>query len=279
MIRATVTSLILVAVALALIFRAANPLSPAKVRADQSAATLTVLCAAGLSPVMTELTQAFETASSPRFDVKVDVSYKGSAQLIALHRIAQSGDLLIAADTFYHQSLIDQGLCSPAVIIAQQTPCLIIAGAASEPASLVEALTSGKFRTSIPKPDHAAIGRLVASIEVASIEGADRYNTFAQQATVTRETVSQVAGDVDQGIADIGMGWSTTALQFENTKSWNVEAWQQHRSSIGVSVLASSTNVDAAQAFEEFMVGDVAKSILKQHGYIVDGFESVEVNP
>ena len=274
MIRATVTSLILVAVALALIFRAANPLSPAKVRADQSAAALTVLCAAGLSPVMTELTQAFETASSPRFNVKVDVSYKGSAQLIALHRIAQSGDLLIAADTFYHQSLIDQGLCSPAVIIAQQTPCLIIAAAASEPASLVEALTSGKFRTSIPKPDHAAIGRLVASIE-----GADRYNTFAQQATVTRETVSQVAGDVDQGIAEIGMGWSTTALQFENTKSWNVEAWQQHRSSIGVSVLASSTNVDAAQAFEGFMVGDVAKSILKQHGYIVDGFESVEVNP
>ena len=106
MIRATVTSLILVAVALALIFRAANPLSPAKVRADQSAATLTVLCAAGLSPVMNELTQAFETASSPEFDVKVDVSYKGSAQLIALHRIAQSGDLLIAADTFYHLSLI-----------------------------------------------------------------------------------------------------------------------------------------------------------------------------
>ena len=125
MIRATVTSLILVAVALVLIYRAADPSSPVKAQADQSAATLTVLCAAGLSPVMSELTREFETAPSSAGEVKVDVSYKGSAQLIALHRIAQSGDLLIAADTFYHQSLIDQGLCSPTVIIAQQTPCLI----------------------------------------------------------------------------------------------------------------------------------------------------------
>ena len=74
MIRATITSLLLVAVALALIFRAGDPSSPVKAGSDQPAATLTVLCAAGLSPVMTELTQAFETESSPGFDVKVDVS-------------------------------------------------------------------------------------------------------------------------------------------------------------------------------------------------------------
>jgi len=274
MIRATVTSLILVAVALVLIYRAADPSSPVKAQADQSAATLTVLCAAGLSPVMSELTREFETAPSSAGEVKVDVSYKGSAQLIALHRIAQSGDLLIAADTFYHRSLIDQGLCSPTVIIAQQTPCLIIAADATEPASLDEALTSGGFRTSIPKCDHAAIGRLVASIE-----GDDKYEAFAGQATVTRETVSQVASDVDQGIADIGIAWNTTALQFDNTKSWNVQTWQRHRSSIGVSVLSSSANVGAAGAFEKFLVGDVAKSILKQHGYVVDDFDSVRVNP
>ena len=272
MIRATVTSLILVAVAVALIYRAGASSLPEKPSSDKSPATLTVLCAAGLSPVMTELTRAFETVSSPGFDIKVDVSYKGSAQLIALHRIAQSGDLLIAADTFYHQTLIDQGLCSPAVIVAHQTPCLIIADTRAAPESLDEALTSGKFRTSIPKRDHAAIGRLVASIE-----GAQRYDAFARQATVTRETVSQVASDVGQGIADIGIAWNTTAHQFENTKSWNVEAWQQHRSSIGVSVLSSSKNVDAAQAFEEFMVSDVAKSILKEHGYDVDDFDSAKL--
>ena len=84
---------------------------------------------------------------------------------------------------------------------------------------------------------------------------------------------------MDQGIADIGIAWDTTALQFENTKSWNVQAWQSHRSSIGVSVLSSSKNVDAARAFEKFLAGDVAKSILKKHGYFVDDFESVEVNP
>jgi molybdate transport system substrate-binding protein len=274
MIRAVVSSLVLMSVAVALIYRAGVSSSAANSGSNRSPASITVLCAAGLAPVMADLTHAFETASSPRFDIKVDVSYKGSAQLVALQRVAQSGDLLIAADTFYHQTLVDQGLCSPAVAIAHQTPCLIIAGSVAAPRSLEEALTSGKFRTSVPKRDHAAIGRLVASIE-----GDQRYDRFAREATVTRETVSQVASDVDQGIADIGIAWNTTALQFENAKPWIVDAWQQHRSSIGVSVLSSVKNVEAAQAFERFMTGDVAKSILEQHGYGVDDFELAKVKP
>ena len=274
MIRAAVTSLILVAVAVALIYRAgASPL-PAKPSSNNSPARITLLCAAGLAPVMAELTHAFESASSRVSDVKIDVSYKGSAQLVALHRVAQSGDLLVAADTFYHQTLIDQGLCSRAVIVAHQAPCLIISDAVVDPASLEEALASGKFRTSIPKRDHAAIGRLVASIV-----GPEQYDSFARQATVTRETVSQVAGDVDQAVADIGIAWNTSALQFENTRSWSVEQWQQHRSSIGVSLLSCSKNVDAARGFERFMVSAVAKSILKQHGYVVDDFDSAKVKP
>ena len=274
MIRATVTSLILVAVAVALIYRAGASSLPEKPSSDKSPATLTVLCAAGLSPVMTELTRAFETVSSPGFDIKVDVSYKGSAQLIALHRIAQSGDLLIAADTFYHQTLIDQGLCSPAVVIANQTPCLIISDAATPPRSLDDALTSGKFRTSIPKSNHAAIGRLVASIE-----GPQRYEAFTQQSTVSRETVSQVASDIDQGIADVGIGWNTSALQFANTKSWDVEAWQPHRSSVGVSILSSSQNEAAAKTFQKFLLGESAKHILNKHGYAVDDLDTVEATP
>ena len=272
MIRPAVTSLILVAVAVALIFRAgAAPSAPTTIP-HQSSQTITVLCAAGLSPVMAELTGAFESA--PECEVRVDVSYKGSAQLIALHRIAQSGDLLIAADTFYHQTLIDQGLCSPAVVIANQTPCLIISDAATPPRSLDDALTSGKFRTSIPKSNHAAIGRLVASIE-----GPQRYEAFTQQSTVSRETVSQVVSDIDQGIADVGIGWNTSALQFANTKSWDVEAWQPHRSSIGVSILSSSQNEAAAKTFEEFLLGESAKHILKKHGYAVDDLDTVEATP
>ena len=268
MMRWAVTSLVLVAVAGALIYRAGASSTPAKPDFGQSPAKISLLCAAGLAPVMTELVAAFES------NVKVDVSYKGSAQLVALHRIAKSGDLLIAADIFYHQALIDQGLCSPAVTVAYQTPCLIIADAIADLESSHHALTSGKFRTSIPKRDHAAIGRLVASIE-----GDQRYDAFASLATVTRETVSQVAGDVDQGIVDVGICWNTTARQFENTKSWDVEHWQQHRSSIGISILSSVNNRDAARKFEQFMVGDVAKSIWRHHEYAVDDEDFTEAHP
>jgi molybdate transport system substrate-binding protein len=267
MIRWAVTSLIFVAVASALIYRAGASSSSKELAFSQSPAKINLLCAAGLAPVMTELVGAYKS------NVKVDVSYKGSAQLVALYRIAQSGDLLIAADTFYHQTLIDQGLCSPAVSVAYQTPCLVVANDIADLGTPLKALASGKFRTSIPKRAHAAIGRLVASIE-----GAEQYDEFARQATVTRETVSQVAGDVDQGIVDVGIGWNTTALQFENANTWNVEAWQQHRSCIGISILSSAKNVDAAREFEQFLVGGVAKAIWRRHGYAVDE-DLAEVHP
>ncbi len=278
MIRPAVTSLILVAVAVALIYRAGAPPSAGNGNSNGSPSTITVLCAAGLSPVMGELTDVFESTAAEDSSIKIDVSYKGSAQLVALHRVAQSGDLLAAADTFYHQPLIDSGLCSPADIVAYQTPCLIVATDAAATGSIDETLLSGKFRTSIPKRGHAAIGRLVASIE-----GTEKYNSFSRLATVTRETVSQVAGDVDQGVVDIGIAWNTTSLQFENTKSLTVDAWQGYRSSIGVSVLSSSKNVAAAEAFKEFLGGQRAKGILKKHGYLVSdgpGHQgSVEAQP
>jgi len=273
MIRPAVTSLILVVVAVALIYRAGASLPSAKPSPRQSPVQITVLCAAGLAPVMADLVSAFESASDAEPYAKIDVSYKGSAQLVALHRVARSGDLLIAADTFFHQPLVDAGLCKPAVVIAQQTPCLLIAEGVAKPESLDDALISGTFRTSIPKSAHAAIGRLMASIE-----GADRYELFSGQATVTRETVSQVASDVDQGIADIGIVWNTTAQQFANTKSWNIDAWQSFRSSIGVSVLSSSKKVAAAEMFEKFMTGAAAKEILKEHGYFVSQPDAVEAN-
>ncbi len=270
MIRPAVTSLILAIIALVLIFLAGD--RQRKIQPLASRPTLTVLCAAGLAPVMDELKTAFELEAGRR--VRVAVDYKGSAQLVALQRVGKTGDLLIAADTHYHQHLVEDGLCNAPVEIARQHPCLIVQPQTIHPESWEDALISGKFRTSIPKSSQAAIGRLVASIV-----GNNQYRAITNQATVSRETVTQVASDVDQGVVDVGITWNTTAHQFPRTCTLDVPDWQAHRSSIGVSILSSTQDRQAAESFVKFVTGQSARAILKRHGYSSAQNDAVEAQP
>ena len=223
-----------------------------------SAARITVLCAAGLSNVMEELRDAFESTSP----IEIDFSFKGSAQLVAFYRIGGSGDLLIAADVAYHRDLVDERLCDPPIVIGEQFPCLITDRNTPRPESLTAALLSEKFRTSIPMHHQAAIGR-----RVAQIVGIDQYQAFSEAAFVTRENVTQVATDVDQGITDVGVVWSATAISFFNLTTHRYEKLTRARSEIGVSILSSTKHRPAASAFAKFLTQSSAKLILEAHGY------------
>ena len=219
---------------------------------------VTVLCAAGLAPMMEELKTVFEQHNQ----CIVDITYKGSAELVALHQIQKAGDVLIAADTDYHLPLVENGLCDPPVTIGFQFPCLI---ANTEIVADVtpEVLRTNQYRTSIPKRDHAAIGRAVAAIV-----GNDTYDAYIDSATVSRETVSQVASDVDQQIADVGVAWNTTAAAFNRTRTIVVASWKDARSTIGASLLSSSTEKKAAVAFIDFLGSSIAKPIVEKFGYV-----------
>lgn len=266
----TIGSCFLIAISLLAILLAGN-LSPGRARSGRSfEATrppeVTVLCAASLAPAMDDIKRAFEADHH----ATVRVNYQGSAQLVSLFRISAVGDVLIAADQQYHQPLIDDGLCEPPQTIGFQTPCLV-GRANATPSQLT--LTQGdaidrlmEGRSSIPKPDHAAIGR-----RIANQIGTDRYDDLLARATVSRETVSQVATDVDQGFADWGIAWNTSSRQFNNVRRIEVKEWVAAGSQIGVSRLRSARrrdgNVDSfADALVGFIAGPRGQAILQRHG-------------
>lgn len=224
--------------------------------------TIIVLCAPSLAGPMEELKQAFNQSKANIGKLRVENTYRGSAELLAMYEISRIGDVLIAADVDYHNDFITAGFCNDAEPLAKQLPCLVFTSvSAKEALSVLEDETT-EITTAVPKPKHAAIGR-----KVAAILGNARYDTLLRRAKVSRETVSQVTADVSSGIVDVGIAWSTSSQQFSNLNSVVPTQWSGHWSQIGVSVFRNSPRLQSAETFVDFLTSAEAEEIFTKYGF------------
>ena len=229
-------------------------------------ATLTILCGPSLSGPMEEAKKEFPLSGEGAAGIGIEITYRGSAELLPLYEVSGFGDMLIAADVDYHRPLVEKKLCDAPMILGQQYPCLIFTSV-SQPAAL-SILSNDEMAdqvsTSLPKTEHAAIGR-----KVAAIIGTADYQRLADKAKVTRETVSQVAADVSNEIVDVGIAWSTTSKQFANLQQAVPEGWEQRGSEVGASIFTDSKNRSAAERFRTFLTSPTGRAIFERHGFDV----------
>jgi ABC-type molybdate transport system substrate-binding protein len=234
---------------------------------------MTVLCAPSLSGPMEELKRSFNQLSQDDGGFIVEITYRGSAELLSLYQISGSGDLLVAADAVYHQPFVEEKLVDSPILVGQQLPCLIYtdlprnralsilsnpSSAKSSPGHSSPNLTT----TSIPKSEHAAIGR-----QVKKILGQNQYQRLLSNAKVTRETVSQVAADVSNKIVQLGIAWNTTAKQFPNLKTIVPPDWQKHPSNVGASVFINSPRRRPAERFRKFLASPHGSATFERYGF------------
>jgi len=218
---------------------------------------------------MEELKKIYHHSESNVDGIRVENTYRGSAELLATYKIGQFGDVLIAADVGFHEEFIAARFCSSTLPLGRQFPCLIYRGISEEEALSILSTDALPITTSIPKPKHAAIGR-----RVASIVGTRQYESLVGCAKVSRETVSQVAADVSNGIVDAGIAWSTSVHQFANLQSVIPPGWSGHSSQIGASVLLNSSRLVAAERFVDFLASSEAQEIFLKHGFASRTIES-----
>ena len=231
--------------------------------------TIVVLCAPSLAGPMEELKQIFNQSDNNAAGIRVENTYRGSAELLAMYEISQIGDVLIAADVDYHDEFIAAQFCDAPQSLGRQYPCLVFTNVSSEDALSVLSDKDSKVTIAVPKPRHAAIGR-----RVASILGGKEYQLLVDHAKVSRETVSQVAADVSSGIVDVGIAWSTSSQQFGNLKNVVPAGWPDHSSQIGASVLLNSPRLEAAETFVDFLASPVAQKVFLKHGFASSAVKS-----
>ena len=147
---------------------------------------LTVLAAAGLRKPIEAILEQYKSECG----VAVDVQYGGSNMLLNQLKVNkfEEPDLFLAADSFYIEEAVAQGLAAEVMPLASQVPVIAFRkDKAPADRSSWKALLRGETRWSIADPDQAAIGKsvrdLLSKIRTGEGEKATLWDELNRQAT------------------------------------------------------------------------------------------------
>lgn len=197
-------------------------LLPGASKQDKSATRpLTMLVAAGLRTSVEQILEEYEQ----EYGVRVEVQYGGSNMLLNQLKVNKfdQPDLYLAADAFFTDQAVAQGLATEVIPIAYQEP--VIAFRTDRPLFVTKwtELFRKNLRWSIADPDQAAIGKsvrdLLSRVPLKDSETpSDLWQQLESQTTrsgVFKPTVNEVANDIKIGAVDAGFIWSSTVASPE----------------------------------------------------------------
>jgi molybdenum ABC transporter molybdate-binding protein len=241
---------------------------PAKVELGSD--TLHLYCAAGVRKPVQEIIQQYEQ----RYGVKVETNYDGSGKLLGEIRAGDHGDLYLAADFAYIQDAQQLGLVEEHVDIAQQRPCIVVRrggqlAKTGRTFTRLEDLLDPAVKVSLAEPKVAAISRSARrQLEGMQYQGQPLWDALFKKATVTRQTVNEVANDIDSDVVDAGIVWDATASQYERLQVVRVPQFEAAQERISACVLHSSRQPTRALHFLRFMAArDQGLLVFQRYGY------------
>jgi molybdate transport system substrate-binding protein len=230
---------------------------------------LVLYCAAGVNPPVAQIVKDYEN----EVGITVSVQYGGSGTLLSNLRVAQTGDLYLAADASYIEIAHEQGLVAETIPLAIQRP--VIATARGNPKKIQSAqdLLRADVRVALGNPDAASIGK---QTEVALRKAGlwESLRQAVQTRGVFKPTVNDVANDVKIGTVDAGVVWDAVARQYPELE---IAAPLTEDASfimeITVAVLRSSRQPGEARHFARYLAArDRGLEVFRRHHYtIVDG--------
>jgi ABC-type molybdate transport system substrate-binding protein len=235
---------------------------------DSSARPLTMLVAAGLRTAVEQILPEYEQ----EYGVRVEVQYGGSNMLLNQLKVNKfdQPDLYLAADAFFTDQAVAEGLATEVIPIAYQEP--VIAFRTDRPLSVTKwtDLLEKELRWSIADPDQAAIGKsvrqLLSTIPLNDAEStSDLWQQLESQTTrsgVFKPTVNEVANDIKIGAVDAGFIWNSTVAspEYKSELSFITLSQLEETSSlnelgdlISIAVLNSSPDPTSALRFARYI--------------------------
>ncbi len=206
---------------------------------------LLVFCAAGIKPPVEAVVREYEQA----FGVRVQLQYGGSGTLLSNIRVADAGDLFLAADESYMKSARDYGLLAETIPLARQRPVIAVAKGNPKNIRTLDDLRRPDVRVAVANPDAASIGRTVRAL----LQQTGQWAALEPLITVFKPTVNDVANDVKIGSVDAGIVWDATARQYPGLESVTVPLFDTATETITIGVLKRSREPAAALRFARYL--------------------------
>ncbi|TFW00161.1 molybdate ABC transporter substrate-binding protein [Leifsonia flava] len=220
--------------------------------------SITVFAAASLKSTFTELAAEFETANP---DATIALNFAGSSDLVTQITEGAPVDVFASADEKNMAELTDGGLVDADAPVDFATNVLQIAVPPTNPAGIATFadLAKPEVKTVVCAPQ-VPCGSAAVTVEQA---------TGVTLAPVSEESsVTDVLGKVTSGEADAGLvyvtdviaaGDAVTGIPFpESSEAVNTYP---------IAVVKASKSADVAQAFVDYVSGDVGRYVLESAGF------------
>ncbi|HIF01167.1 MAG TPA: molybdate ABC transporter substrate-binding protein [Planctomycetes bacterium] len=233
---------------------------------------LIVHCAAGLRVPVEEIATAYEQ----QYGVTIELQYAGSNTLLnqlQVNKFAE-GDLYLAADDFYTDKAVAEGLAAETIPIAHQRPVIAIRRDTDKSIKTIADLLQPGIAVAVGNPDQAAIGKTVRKqLEKIEHEGSNLWQQLEQRVTadgVFKPTVNEIANDVKIGAVDAAIVWDSTVAMpkyKEDLIAVPVPELDVDPNLVSIAVLNSSTDPTAALKFARFLTArDQGLKTFKKYG-------------
>ncbi len=219
---------------------------------------LVVYCAAGMRVPVDEIAKAYEK----KYDVAIELQYAGSSTLLNQLQVNKfsDADLFIAADDFYTDKAVNDGLAVETLPIAHQRPVVAIRKDSEKQIRSLEDLLAPGISIAVADPEQAAVGKAVrTSLEKIEVNGTNRWKQLEERVTadgVFKPTVTDVANDVRIGAVDVALVWDSTIAMpeySEDLKAVLLPELESDPDLVSVAVLRSATDPTAALRFARFL--------------------------
>ena len=224
------------------------------------AGSLTLYCAAGLKPPVEAAAREYEE----RYGVRVDITYGGSGTLLSSLKVAESGDLYLAADESYCELARAEGLARESFPLATMRPVVGVQRGNPRGIARVADLLGPEIRLGVANPEAAAAGRVVRS----ALTDSGDWDDVQRAAKVTKPTVMDLANDLNLGSLDAALVWDSTVNQFDELVGVELPEFEGWSKSVTICVLESSTEPTAALRFCRFLSArDAGLLLFEEMGY------------
>jgi molybdenum ABC transporter molybdate-binding protein len=204
---------------------------------------LVVFCAAGLKPPVESAAAAYGRESG----IPVQLQYGGSGTLLANIKVAEHGDLFLAADDSYLQIARSNGLLAETVPIARLTPVLAVAR--GNPRGVRGLADLSRVGVALANPEAAAVGNITREV----LRRSGQWNDIEARVKVFKPTVNDVANDIKLGTVDAGVVWDATVRQYPELEAVEVPEFSANAQTVSIGVLKSSRQPTAALRFARYL--------------------------
>lgn len=257
---------------LAILIYGFSQLQPGTSRSSNSGATsglkgasstekpLLIYCAAGIKPPVEKITVNF----LEEVGGKTQLQYGGSGTLLGNLKIAQKGDLFLAADDSYLYQAREAGLIKEILPLAKMKPVLAFGQGNPKNIQSLQDLLRDDLNVGLATPDAAAVGKLTRKL----LTDAGIWNELEPKVKVFEPTVNGIANALKIGSIDVGIIWDAVANQYDGLEVLSVPELESGEQLVSIGVLTSCNRpAEALQLARYLAARDRGGLVFKAMGY------------